>query len=215
MARYSGSTFGKIKGRIGDDVAYTVGGQKVIRKHNDSPNDPKTESQVYQRDTLALVVGFFRKASPAINAGFVERKPIHSAYNLFTSLAIKEAVVDKTGTPEINYPNLRIAKGSLQPLTGCSVVKSGSNGFTITETSKSDGFTGFDTDKLNVLVVDPIKEEAVSILTVGERKQKTFTIFPPAALNTDKAQFFMFYTSADGKKASDSVHATVPAPPAG
>ena len=85
MALYSGSTFGKIKGKIGDDVAYTVGGQKVIRKHNDSPNDPKSDAQVFQRDSLALVVGFFRKASPAINAGFVERKPIHSAYNLFTS----------------------------------------------------------------------------------------------------------------------------------
>ena len=213
MALYSGSTFGKIKGKIGDDVAYTVGGQKVIRKHNDSPNDPKTDAQVFQRDSLALVVGFFRKASPAINAGFVERKPIHSAYNLFTSLAIKEAVIDNAGSPAIDFSLLRIAKGSLQPLAGCTVAKSGTNSFNITETSKADGFNGFDTDKLNVLVVDPATGDAVSILAFGERKQKTFTINTPSTLNTENAQFFMFYTSADGKKASDSVSATVPAAP--
>lgn len=213
MALYSGSTFGKIKGKIGDDVAYTVGGQKVIRKHNDSPNDPKTNAQVYQRDSLALVVGFFRKASPAINAGFVERKPIHSAYNLFTSLAIKEAVVDNAGSPAIDFSLLRISKGSLQPLAGCTVAKSGANSFTVTETSKADGFNGFDTDKLNVLVVDPATGDAVSVLAVGERRQKTFTINTPSTLNTENAHFFLFYTSVDGKKASDSVSATVPVAP--
>lgn len=213
MALYSGSTFGKIKGRIGDDVAYTVGGQKVIRKHNPSPNDPKSEAQVYQRDTLALIVGFFRKASPAINAGFVERKPIHSAYNLFTSLAIKEAVVENAGVPAIDFARLRIAKGSLQPLSATTITKNAGGSFSISETSKADGFTGFDTDKLNVLIVDPNTGETATLFAVGERKQKNFTISAPSNLNTENAEFFLFYTSADGKKASDSVNLTATVQP--
>ena len=109
---------------------------------------------------------------------------------------------------ECSYP-LQTAPAA-DPTT---INKNAGGSFSISETSKADGFTGFDTDKLNVLIVDPNTGETATLFAVGERKQKNFTISAPSNLNTENAEFFLFYTSADGKKASDSVNLTATVQP--
>jgi len=204
FAIFKNSTFGTIRKSIGDDVAYQLGGQNIIRKKPVSVNDANTTKQQARRTALKRLVNVYRHIQSVVKAGFVQRLAKHSAYNAFMHENLKNAVILAGANATINYPALKVAKGSMPAISlGASPTISG-NTLSVTLNNVSD----------NNLITDNDKQVIV-VLSDDNPDRFVTAEFPATATGShdiDVSNFdsgvdlrvYLFAKSSDGQKTSDS-----------
>lgn len=112
---------GKARGKCGSLVYSVVNGQQVTRPLNDSPRNPQTSAQMYQRALFSDTVKFFTRGRRELfNFAFEDKKSNESNYNAFMRNNAKRGVlISKAAFEEYNYPalgNFMMSKGTLQPV---------------------------------------------------------------------------------------------------
>jgi hypothetical protein len=207
MAIFKNSTFGNIRKSIGDDIAYRMGGQNILRKKPASVNDANSIAQQGRRSALKVLVALYRTIQVAVKTGFVSRKAKHSAYNAFMATNLKDAVGIVNDTATILWNSLLVASGSM-PIIGVDDASIDSqNGLELEITNRADNVLLFDADKV---VVVAISETNSHVAFVREFALGTYVYnmgINGFALN-ERIQLYAFFKSADGHQTSDSVHLT-------
>lgn len=205
MAIFKNSTFGSIKKSIGDDVAYKMGGQNIIRKKPASFNDANTVNQQAQRNAFSHAVRFFRENKQYIVNSFPERLQKHSAFNAFMASGSLNAFSDGADFGFDAAENLVFAKGSLPVnfATGGGF-KAQADLHHIVKASAVPGLISVSDFVVFTLVnaetfrvVKQVKQE---LSTSVESRYKLEAEFAQARIGV-----FAHYMSADGRKCSDSV----------
>lgn len=206
MAIFKNSTFGNIRKSIGDDVAYRMGGQNVVRKKPAYVNDPKTEAQQKQRNALAVIVQLFRQNSAKIKKAFVERLSKHSAYNVFSSVNLKNAMSFAGVVASVNFDNLLVSKGSLPiPVIG-NFADDGDGTGSFVVTNQRDGNLLFDADKIVLQTIS--KTSGV----MGATSETQLDGAMPNGIDTngfpagETIAIYAYHKSANGSKTSDSIY---------
>ena len=206
MAIFKNSTFGTMRKSIGDDVAYRMGGQNIVRKKPAYVNDAKTKAQIEQRTALALIVALYRSVSVIVRSSFVERLSKHSAFNVFTSVNLRNAIQVLGGNVQINFTKLLFSKGSLPLPASGSVSLSTGGGVAISLNQTPDNISTFPNDNLNIIAVEggnkaqPVHQR-VALSASGTIPTNKFSV--------DSGQTWWFYayiTSSNGAKSSDSIY---------
>ena len=109
------------RGKVGSVVLARSKGQQVARAYNDSPKNPRSESQMQQRSMFASAVKFFTQGRQAFyQFAFENKTPKQSDYNAFVSANAKRGMnISKAAFEEATYPVLApwmMSKGSLPEL---------------------------------------------------------------------------------------------------
>lgn len=205
MAIFKNSTFGNIRKSIGDDVAYRMGGQNIIRKKPLTVRDPKTKLQRQRRSALAEIVKLFRRIRNGTANGFAERLRKHSVYNAFSSVNLKEAVALNGNQARIMYPKLVLSKGSLPSPSLKTFTSSAVKKAKIDFNPNTDGVRLFDNDRINIVAV-PEDEKYTAEVVEGQIDQNGTVNFTSSIEKSGVTlAMFAFFTSKDGSKSSDSV----------
>lgn len=206
MAIFKNSTFGTMRKSIGDDVAYRMGGQNIVRKKPAYVNDAKTGRQLARRDALTQIVAIYRSLSSLVKRTFPERASKHSPFNVFSSVNLKNAFSFSNDSASISFPRLLISKGSLPVPVGNSVTKDANGNLITSFTHLMDNVNLFKSDYLAIVGIDQ-----KGVQPHYQRFYKLDSSMPSSITNIkfDKGttvSFYAYHVSATGHKTSDSLY---------
>ncbi len=179
-------------------------GQNVVSSKVFNRKDKNTEAQKNQRQCFKLIVDVWASLGGYGDLGFPVRPAKQSPYNYFMMLNLPDAI-DSTGdTPVIDYSQLQIAKGSL-PMVQVTSATLSATGVTIGYESNFHFPKAAATDKIQVLM--KLRSGALYAVQHQRGEADSGSVFLPAAnLKKEDVEFaYLFLTSADGSKASNSV----------
>lgn len=197
---------GRSSGGFGNAIASTWKGINVMRSKPLEVANPQTDAQMQQRSKLAVMVAFARQMMALIRVGFKEKAIGKSAYNAFVSENMNNGFLSFVANAwTINKPLLVIARGSLDVSDITQVTTTNnSNEIVVTYPAAATGNQSA-SDKL-VIVVTADNGFCQSFGS-NSRSDGSITLqFSRNLVTGDALDIWYFFTSANGRKVSDSTH---------
>jgi len=195
---------GKMAKSFANVNTYVHKGQNVISAKSFNRKDPNTEAQQVQRTSFKLISDAWAALGGFGERGFPSRSERLSAFNVFMSLNLPNAIDSSGEVPAVDYSLLQIAKGSLPEVVveQATITAAGIS----LQCESNVGFPKASADDVvNVLVKKAGRPLKAVQTTRGEAEQLQIDVALPG-INKEEVEFiYAFVNSADGKKASNSV----------
>ncbi|WP_243348259.1 DUF6266 family protein [Parabacteroides sp. FAFU027] len=184
---------------------YVHRGQNVVSSKAFNRKDANTDAQQLQRACFKLTADFYQSMGGFIDAGFPVRPERYSPYNFFMYLNMPNAIDTSGDAPALIYEKLQLAKGSLAAVN-VMTTSLGDAGLTLgCESNQSYPYSSAD-DVIMVLVKAKNGALYAKRQPRGSEENWTVTVTLPKLLAADIECVFLFATTADGKKASNTVY---------
>jgi len=183
---------------------YVHRGQNVVSSKAFNRKDANTEAQQLQRACFKLMADFYQSMGGFIDAGFPVRPERYSPYNYFMYLNMPNAIDTSGDSPVLIYEKLQLAKGTLTAVNVMSTTL-GDTGLTLNcESNQSFPYSSAD-DTVTILVKAKSGALYAKRQLRGSEENWTVTVTLPKLTQADIECVSLFATTADGKKASNSV----------
>jgi hypothetical protein len=208
MAIVQNPVMGKMAKSFANVNTYVHKGQNVISAKAFNRKDKNTEAQQNQRTSFKLISDAWASLGGFGESGFPSRPEKLSAFNVFMSLNLPNAI-DSTGDVSvIDYSLLQVSKGSLPGVDDVKV-EINAAGITFTGDTLLDYPKAQTTDVITVL----LKKANGALKAVkqprGEGETFSAQIALPGITAADVEFVYVFVNSADGTKASNSVYVPI------
>jgi hypothetical protein len=208
MAIVQNPVMGKMAKSFANVNTYVHKGQNVISAKAFNRKDKNTEAQQSQRTSFKLISDAWASLGGFGESGFPSRPEKLSAFNVFMSLNLPNAI-DSTGDVSvIDYSLLQVSKGSLPGVDDVKV-EINAAGITFTGDTLLDYPKALTTDVITVL----LKKANGALKAVkqprGEGETFSAQIALPGITAADVEFVYVFVNSADGTKASNSVYVPI------
>lgn len=206
MARVQNPVIGQTSGQAGGMVFANWKGIKTMRAKALTVANPQTDAQMKQRAKISLLLTFFQLMALACKKGFKELAVRKSEYNAFVSENALNGFLTWSGSAwNAVYPNLKIGKGSLNT-TSISGVSATNASASVTVTFPSTASGNQSTSDIANVVIISGENYGQNIGTVS-RSAGTITVTMESAVaTTNELEIYLFFTTADGSKSSNSEH---------
>lgn len=195
---------GQMGGSFANVNTYVHRGQNVVSAKAFNRKDANTVSQKAQRASFKLIAEAYQSLAGFAEKGYPVRPTKQSAYNAFMAVNLPGAIDNSGEFPVIDYSRLQMAKGTLPVVTLIAVTLSAgviellfNTNIDFPRATASDVMTLLVKTKAGGLY--SAKAERGSELT----SSVNLTILDLVSENIEFA--YIFLTTADGKKASNSV----------
>lgn len=170
--------------------------------------NPKTDAQVNQRARLTAMVELFRQFATVSLIGFREKAIKMSSYNAFVKYNIQSALTYVSlGVYNINWGALKVSQGTLgTTLQATSSASAATNNATVTFDTGTPIYGQSVDDKVMIAYFNSTTEIGGWNVTSGQVRSDgtvTFAIEGGVTL-ADHIYIYLFFTSPDGSKVSDS-----------
>jgi hypothetical protein len=208
MAIVQNPVMGKMAKSFANVNTYVHKGQNVISAKAFNRKDKNTEAQQNQRTSFKLISDAWASLGGFGESGFPSRPEKLSAFNVFMSLNLPNAI-DSTGDVSvIDYSLLQVSKGSLPGVDDVKV-EINAAGITFTGDTLLDYPKAQTTDVITVL----LKKANGALKAVKQPRGESETFTAQIALSgitaADVEFVYVFVNSADGTKASNSVYVPI------
>jgi hypothetical protein len=208
MAIVQNPVMGKMAKSFANVNTYVHKGQNVISAKAFNRKDKNTEAQQSQRTSFKLISDAWASLGGFGESGFPSRPEKLSAFNVFMSLNLPNAI-DSTGDVSvIDYSLLQVSKGSLPGVDDVKV-EINAAGITFTGDTLLDYPKALTTDVITVL----LKKANGALKAVKQPRGESETFTAQIALSgitaADVEFVYVFVNSADGTKASNSVYVPI------
>jgi len=191
---------GGFRKKTGTVAGAYVRGQDIIRALPRTSNKPPTVPQSNQRFKFGLVVSFLSLISEWIDLAYKKGSSPASSMNKAVSDHLKNAVTGVAPNFTFDYTKLKFSTGKLAIPTVYSV--------DVTAPAKIDfnwSLDGLDskykdaTDKINVMVYNPTKNQFVALMAAAPRSALTFTLQLPLEFTGDDVYCYFSFSSTTKK----------------
>ena len=195
-----------VRKSISNQTFYTMKGLNIARKKN-GKNSSKTQAQMVQRTRWTKVLDLEALFEPASQIGFPRRKTTETYHNAFMSANTNAEAVSVSEDLEVtvNYPEILCAQGRLKLPRSLSVsADAETRTLTFTHAAEGNGCRRYANDQLYALVVETTLEDS-ELYELGTRSEsEPVAATLPEDWDMDSLAIYVFATTADGKKASNS-----------
>jgi hypothetical protein len=197
MAMYISTTFGKIRGKFGDAVAYDRNGKQIIRRYV-VPKNPRTEKQQIHRRKFAIVQSSLKVLREPISFGYGKKTDYCKAVSHAMNYAVKGFYTHQS----IDYAQVQVSKGSLPKSFQTQVSIQGETLTLSWDTMFSPGKnTG---DEVNVVLLSSSKGRAKLIHTGVTRSAGSISLHLPPSAPIGTFHVWIFFSN--GEERSDSMY---------
>lgn len=210
MAIFKSTAFSRVRKSFGNLTTCQVNGMNVLKEKVDQVKNPKTLKQRKQRKrfpTLVELAGIFAEA---LGVGLVKRPSNNSPANYFIHLNHEAVEVTDELEKVVKYEKLILSQGNRMLPLRMSVTKDAEIG-TLTFTIPLREFTVHsapdDVFYATVLEKALLQTDFVKLGTRNKDISYTWTL--PEDWEMEELEVYVFVVSADGKKASQTVHMKV------
>ena len=203
---------GKMAKSFANVNTYVHRGQNVVSAKAFNRKDKNTEAQQAHRGGFKLLSDLNLSIGGFIETGFPVRPERQTAYNYFMSLNLPGAIDNSGEVPVIDYSLLQISKGNL-PCINVNTATLSNEGITL-QCKSCLGYTKSSVADDVITVLCKLKTGALYFVRQPRGTEELCTvILPVEGLVRDDIEFvYAFVLSADGKKASNSVHVPITLP---
>ncbi len=187
---------------------YVHKGQNVVSAKAFNRKDKNSDAQKVQRASFKLIGDVWVWVGGFAADGLLNLPQSQSPYNAFMALNLPEAIDNSSEVPVIDYPKLRITRGSLIAVEVISTSVDASV-LTVNYDSQVDYPQADATDVVTVLVKTLRGAVYFKRQARGEAFEGTILVQMRNVVLADIECAYLFVISADGKKTSNSVFVEV------
>jgi len=195
---------GRSRGKVGGLVFSTMFGRNVLKSKPLTVHNPKSLKQRTQRASFVLILEFLRPILSIIKTGFREMAIGMSAFNAAMSFNILNAISGDYPNFVIDYPNLLVASGSLEPSDTPSATAIAGHKVTLAWLNNDTDGNASATDIMAYAIIDTDSGKVFHDITAKKRSDLTVDITVTAATVGHDVEVYMFWVSTVTKKVSTS-----------
>ncbi|MEX0686941.1 MAG: DUF6266 family protein [Balneolales bacterium] len=211
MATFKDGIFGPASGSVGNVILSHRNGKPYIRSKPDKIHNPQTPRQLASRKKLSLMSAMLSTFKPFIRAGFTELPKGLSTRDVAYSANSKRVFTGEYPDINIDYSKVLVSGGTLTSASGAGVALDGNILKFTWDSVPQPGKPSGDHDMAMVLVYHDKIDSVEYSLRAAERRSGQFELEIPQNMASlpDSLHTWISFTSADGRRTSDSEYLQV------
>ena len=207
MGKIGKGILGGISGKVANVVGGNWKGIDYLRSKPQSVANPRTVLQVNQRTKFALVLRFLQPNLSFIKIGYKNYAVKQSQFNSAMSYVLNNAIIGTDSTDfAIDYSFALLSRGTLSgalnPVFDLSTPGQVQFGW---DDNSNEG-NALSTDKVMVVIFNPLKGESVLITDGATRADLSQTVVIPNSYAGDDLQLFISFKNAEETQLSNSIY---------
>ena len=195
---------GGFSGIVGTVIGASWKGIDYMRSRATSISNPRTPAQVEQRAKFTAVGMFLKPLTSFLRIGFKSAAIKMSAYNAAMSFNLKNAITGIFPAFDIDYSKVLVSQGSLPGALNPATVSVTAGTVRFTWENNSWETNASADDQAVLVVYNPAKQAAVSVIGAIARAVGTQTVILPNSFTGDQVQCFIAFINANQSVISNS-----------
>lgn len=205
MGKIKQGILGGFSGTVGTVVGGNWKGINYMRSKAQKVSNPKTDGQMSQRTKFALALNFLKPMGTFLRTGFKLYSTKQTPFNAAMSYTLANAISGTFPDYSMDYSLALVTRGPLTTVSGGSATIAGGN-ISVSWSDNSGVGDAKQTDKSLIVVLNPLKNEAVYETAGADRMTGIHEIALPADWMGDSVEVFVGFISEDAKAVSNSVY---------
>ena len=204
MSKFKQGILGGFSGKVGTVIGGSWKGIDYMRGIAARVSNPRTQAQLNQRAKFAATIKFLQPLTPFLRVGFKNQAVKMSAFNAAMSFNIHNAITGTYPAYEIDYANALISRGTLPEALNPSAVSAVAGKIAFTWQDNSQDANAMPDDKALLVVYNPVKQHAITIVDGNTRLSGSQVITLPASFSGDEVQCYISFANANQSVLSNS-----------
>ena len=197
---------GGFSGKVGTVIGGNWKGIDYMRSKAASISNPKTEAQLDQRARFGAALKFLQPLTSFLRVGFKNYAVKKTAFNSAMSYNLNNALAGAFPEYFIDYASALVSRGSLPGALNPQVQSTIPNQIDFTWQDNSQDSTASPNDRVLLVVLNPSKQKAISIIGGNERTVGQQSIEVPSTFMGDEVHCYIAFQNINQSVLSDSVY---------
>jgi hypothetical protein len=206
MSKISSGILGGFSGKVGNVVGAKWKGIDTMKIKPSKVSNPKTPGQLDQRTRFSTTLGFLKPITDFLKVGFRHYAKRMSAFNAAMSYNLQNAITGSYPNYSIDYSEALVSRGTLTPGADGAVSSTTAGTVTVTWSDNSGNGSALSSDKSMIIVYNPTRGEAVSLMTGPQRSVETASVTVPDDYTGETVYVYLTFINAEGSKVSNSIY---------
>ena len=186
---------GAFSGKTGTVIGSSWKGIGVMRGIAPSIAIPNTPAQLAQRAKFSVAGKFLRPLIPFLRIGFKSQAVKMSGFNAAMRYNLENAISGTYPAYEIDYSKALVSQGNLPGALNPEVTSTTAGEIKYTWEDNSDDTNASGTDKALLVVYNPARNKAVTVVDGNTRTGGSQTITLPSKFSGDEVQCFISFSN--------------------
>ena len=195
MSTIKQGILGGFSGKTGTVIGSSWKGISVMRGIAPSIAQPNTQAQLEQRAKFSVMGKFLRPLIPFLRIGFKNQAVKMSGFNAAMSYNLVNALTGTYPAYEVDYSKVLVSQGTLPGALNLEVTSTTAGEIKYTWEDNSDDTNASGTDKALLVVYNPARNKAVTVVDGNTRTGGSQTITLPSKFSGDEVQCFISFSN--------------------
>ncbi len=198
---------GGFSGKVGTVIGGNWKGIDYMRSKAASISNPKTEAQLDQRARFGAALKFLQPLTSFLRVGFKNYAVKMTAFNSAMSYNLNNALTGVYPDYSIDYASALVARGSLPGALNPLVAMNSTTELEFSWTNNSNEAKAKGNDKVLLVVLNPAKQLAVTVVGGNSRTEGSQVVSLPENFTGDEVQCYIAFQDEKQTVLSNSVYA--------
>ena len=204
MSTIKQGILGGFSGKVGTVIGASWKGISYMRGIAATVSNPRTPAKLAQRAKFAAAIKFLQPLTPFLRVGYKSQAIQMSAFNAAMSYTVKNALTGIYPLYAIDYSKALISRGNLPGALNSVATSVIPGEIEYTWNNNSDDTNAMPDDKVILIVVNPAKFQAVTLVGGNTRAAGSDTITLPTSFVGDEVQCYIAFQNATQSVLSNS-----------
>lgn len=206
MGKIGRGILGGVSGKVANVVGSRWKGIDYIRAKPQSVANPRTLSQVNQRNKFSLVLKFLQPNLNFIRVGYKNYAVKKSQFNSAMSYVLNNAITGVSPSFDIDYSLALLTRGNLTGALNPVFDLSTAGQVQFSWDDNSNEGSALATDKVMVVAYNPTKGESVYLTEGAARTDMSQTVVIPNSYSGDDLHMFISFMNFEETQISNSIY---------
>ena len=197
---------GGFSGKVGTVIGGSWKGIDYMRSKASSISNPKTGAQLDQRARFGTALKFLKPLTAFLRVGFKNYAVKMTAFNSAMSYNLNNALIGAYPNYSIDYESALVAHGILPGALNPQVQSTSLGHVDFTWQDNFEESTAMASDTVLLVVYNPAKQRAVTVIGGNERSSGAQSVTVPATFAADEVQCYIAFQNANQSVLSDSIY---------
>ena len=204
MSTFNQGILGPFSGKVGTVIGASWKGISYMRGIAATVSNPRTPAQLAQRAKFAAAIKFLQPLTPFLRVGYKSQAIQMSAFNAAMSYTVKNALTGTYPDYEIDYPKAMVSQGNFPGALNPATTSATANEVEFTWENNSWETDASPDDQAVLVVYNPIKQAAVSVVGGITRAVGAMAVTLPNSFAGDEVQCYIAFINANQSVISNS-----------
>jgi hypothetical protein len=206
MGKIGRGILGGVSGKVANVIGARWKGIDYIRAKPLSVANPRTLAQVNQRNKFSLVLRFLQPNLNFVRVGYKNYAVKKSQFNSAMSYLLNNAIIGTSPNFDIDYSLALLTRGNLSGALNpvFDLTTAGQVQFSWDDNSAQG--SALETDKVMVVVYNPLKGESVYLTEGAARIDLSQTVNIPNSYSGDEVHMFISFMNFEETQLSNSIY---------